>query len=105
MCVQKEVCDVSPEACEKRSKRSHLAKELFGSVKNTEETENGYLFEYLFEEPVLQQIMQFINTEPRCCPFFRFHLDVKPEDNRILFQLTGDKEVKSFLESSKFFPV
>jgi len=48
MCVQKEVCDVSPEACEKRSKRSHLAKELFGSVKNTEETENGYLFEYLF---------------------------------------------------------
>jgi len=85
--------------------RKDLAKELFGSNNNAEEVENGYRFVYVFEEPVLLQIMQFINMEPCCCPFFQFHLDVKPEENQIHFQLTGDKDVKSYLQSSKLFPV
>ena len=43
-------------------------------------------------------IAEWIALERKCCPFFRFRLDVKGKDDIVDLSLQGSEGVKKFIE-------
>jgi len=58
--------------------------------------EDGY--EMDFPVTTLELVTEFIDGERRCCPFFRFVIQVEPEAQTIQLRITGRDGVKAFLE-------
>jgi hypothetical protein len=44
------------------------------------------------------QIAAFIPSERLCCPFFTFTLEITPARGPIWLQITGNAQVKTFLQ-------
>ena len=48
-------------------------------------------------EGSLVRVAEFIELERRCCPFFRFELEVQDEGGAAWLRLTGRMGVKQFI--------
>ena len=79
------------------------AQRIFDSVQEVQELPTGYGLRLPNETDLLQTIMAFISYERLCCPFFRFGLEIEPEQGPVWLRLTGTEEVKLFLESQEWF--
>lgn len=96
----------SPFACvmdaidpEKRS--SHIAntKALFNGVREIREQDDGYAFRFDNESTDLARLMEFIELERLCCPFFGFTVVLEPEGGAVWLKLTGRDGVKAFIQA------
>jgi hypothetical protein len=79
-------------------------KRIFTAVLEVQELSTGYALRLPNETDLLQSIMNFISYERLCCPFFRFKLEVEPEQGPIWFSLTGASDIKAFLQGEGFTP-
>ena len=75
--------------------------ELFRSVQNVREVENGY--EFIFPNPdgseILARMAEFISNERRCCPFLKFTLTIDADPQPISLILTGPEGAQEFLRA------
>ena len=62
------------------------------------EIEGGYGFRYTADQ--YERVVQFIEKERRCCPFFSFNLEVTPAQGPLWLRITGGEGVKAFLQSA-----
>jgi hypothetical protein len=84
-----------------REKHIQTTIQLFQSVQNIREVENGY--EFIFPNPsgsdILNKMAEFISNERRCCPFLKFTLTIDIDPQPITLTLTGPEGTQEFLRA------
>jgi len=88
-------CDIAALTAEERGRRQVLADHLHAATHEMRERADGYAFRY--PAALLLTVTAFVALERRCCPFFRFTLDVEPNDGPLWLVITGHEDVKVFI--------
>ncbi len=89
-------CNLSgPEEFEKRRE---LAAEIFEGCRQVEELTDGYAFGFPGSTQWVNRLVDFVNSERICCPFFAFELVFEPGLGPIWLRVKGAEGVKEFIE-------
>jgi hypothetical protein len=89
-------CDLTAIAANERP--AHIGRAgrlLSAAVQERQELVDGYAFRFVADE--YADLAAFIANERLCCPFYRFVLDVSPEQGPIWLRITGGDGVKQLL--------
>lgn len=62
-----------------------------------EELEDGYVFEFDGAPETATRLVDFINAERSCCPFFLFELAFQPGERSIWLRVRGPEGTKEFV--------
>ena len=89
------VCRLDALTEVERARSAALQGELRAAMVERAELDDGWAFR-LRDGVSLPGVAEWIALERRCCPFFRFQLDVDGNDGQVWLRLTGDG-VKEFL--------
>ena len=89
------VCKVNALTPTERTRSAALLAELRAAMLERAELDDGYAFR-LRDDASLAGVAEWIALERRCCPFFRFRLDVDGDAGPVWLRLTG-AGVKDFL--------
>jgi hypothetical protein len=73
-----------------------LAQGLFSRVEETVELPDGYEFRFVSDPAILDQLLEFIAAERRCCPFLAFELAFAAHGGPLWLRLRGSPPVKAF---------
>jgi hypothetical protein len=60
---------------------------------------DGYEFEFSSDAQTYQQLVEWVDGERACCPFFDIQLRIAPERGPIVMRLTGRPGTKQFIEA------
>jgi hypothetical protein len=61
------------------------------------ETASGYSLRFPASDEILDELVQVIQMERKCCSFLRFALVVTPGDGPVWLELTGPEGTKELL--------
>lgn len=86
-------CTLTP--AELKERQAGLLQKVSRLVQEVQECEQGYA--YRFAPDHLDEVMEVIRLEHRCCAFLRFTLTVEPGDGPIRLEVTGPPGTKEFL--------
>jgi len=92
-------CVMSAIEADKRDAHLANARDLFQSVVETRELENGYAFKFTDTPDLVTRIATFIQLEKLCCPFLGFRMKVEAENGPTCLSLTGREGVKPFIQA------
>ena len=81
-----------------QERREVLKSEIFPKMIKKHELTNGYVYYFDDEKGFSEKIMELIQKEKECCPFFKFDLSILPFGKGIALQISGSEAVKGFLE-------
>src|SRR5713226_1127091 len=94
--------DEVPLACtlteSERVTRKEEVNSLFKHVQQVNELADGYALRFPGGDTWANELVQFINFERACCPFFTFALVFEPEQGSIWLHLRGREGVKGIIE-------
>lgn len=96
-------CNMTALPKEMRPVHQARLEHLATSVQEVRELSTGYGLRLPNETDLWQTLMAFLSYERLCCPFFRFMLEIEPHQGPIWLHITGDVDVKAFLQSEGFF--
>ncbi len=88
-------CDMAALTPDERDRRGELADHLHTAILEMREGADGYAFRYPAD--LLPTATAFVALERRCCPFFRFVLDLESDDGPLWLSITGRAGVKAFI--------
>lgn len=91
-------CKLAPPELQQR--KATVLKHLQEQVLMKRELENGYAFQFLGTDEVLEQLIEFIKTERACCEFFVFGLSISGDKSEIWLELTGPEGAKAFIAAA-----
>jgi len=97
----------SPFACDRlaldpAARKRHfdeLGPALGAAHKSVRELADGYEFEFAPDRTILQQVMEFVEGERLCCPFFDIEIRIEREGGSVWLRLTGREGAKQFVKS------
>lgn len=92
-------CDLSAFSDSEREAHLIDSQRLFAQVRSVRHLSNGLAFQLPNDAETLPQAARFMADERRCCPFFRFTLDVEPDGGPMWLSLSGREGVKEFLQA------
>ncbi|MGI8644621.1 MAG: hypothetical protein ACR2LS_10985 [Thermomicrobiales bacterium] len=92
----------SPVACnllgrEFAERKEAISRELFAHAEFVQELPDGYAFRFAGADPWAAKMLEFINSERQCCPFFTFEISFEPNDGPVWLRLRGSDAVKEFV--------
>jgi hypothetical protein len=90
------VCNRDGLTAAERARSAALRGALRAATVERAELSDGWAFR-LSADASLPAVAEWIALERRCCPFFRFRLDVDGETGPVWLRLTGPAGVKEFL--------
>ena len=73
--------------------------ELFAGHEEVRELDDGYSLRFPGDGPWGDAVLDFVRTERRCCPFFRFEIHFEPDSGPVWLTLGGTPEIKAFVAS------
>lgn len=79
------------------ARKEEITRELFAHVEETQERDDGYAFRFPSVSSWPGKIVEFIEAERKCCPFFRFEIVFEPNGGPMWLVLTGPAGVKEFI--------
>jgi hypothetical protein len=98
-------CNVQAIPQELRPTHQASVARILASVQEVRELPTGYALRLPNEMDILQAVVAFISYERLCCPFFRFELEVEPEQGPVWFRLSGATDVKPFVRGLGWVPL
>jgi len=90
-------CDLSALSPDQRARLREVRSQLRPIVREVRDLPDGYAFLLSAPEGSLVRVAEFIELERRCCPFFKFELEVQEEGGAAWLRLTGRTGVKQFI--------
>jgi hypothetical protein len=81
-----------------RARHSELTRQLKAGVRRTVELEDGYALELPSEGASVISAAEWATLERRCCPFFKFALELESDGGPAWLRITGREGVKRFLQ-------
>src|ERR1041385_3663849 len=97
-------CNLNAIPAEQRPFHQAHTERLMASAQEVRELPTGYAWRLPNETDLLQTVAAFISYERLCCPFFRFTLEVEPNQGPVWFSITGAVDMKAFLQSEGLVP-
>jgi DNA-binding protein Fis len=93
----------NPEAIQQSERDEHgdTVEQIFASILNVKETENGYTLQLPLETPMLNSVIQWVANERLCCSFLTFTLVIGEE---FWLELSGSAEVKDYIQAMLIKP-
>lgn len=88
----------SLDSLELAKRKAALQKEIFSLAEEVTELEDSIRFVFSTADEFSSRLIDFINLERKCCPFFWFKLDFMPEQGPIHVEIGGPKEAKEILK-------
>src|ERR1700736_6598405 len=85
-------CNLKALTPEQRTRHAKLSRDLLSGVTERRELPDGYAFRI---HAALSDVGEWIAAERKCCPFFRFRLDVSGDEEWLSIQ--GTEGVKQFI--------
>jgi len=92
-------CNIKALTPEERAHHKVLTEKLMKVRKDIVEMANGYDFQYGPGDVSLEELVDWVKAEAKCCPFFDFHIDVEHEGKLFCLRLTGEEGVKAFIRN------
>ena len=93
------ICNINAIPADDRPRYNKLVKSIIQAIDGKRELPDGYAFRLSSERITAQQIVEWINLERSCCPFFGFEVHWEKENGPISLFLTGREGVKAFILS------
>ena len=94
---------IAPSCKLTTSELQQLKSTVIGRLKKqviqTKELANGFAFKFTGTDQMLDELIEYIKTERRCCDFFTFNLSIKGDQSEIWLELSGAEGTKDFLKS------
>jgi hypothetical protein len=88
-------------------KKELVKKEIFSQVKEVEETDDGYIFSFVYSGDLYLKTTDYIIVEKDCCPFFNFDFSIPTKSKNFTLKISGSSEakemIKMFVEEIKKF--
>lgn len=89
------VCTLTPDTM--RTRRAALLSGLVLRANQREDTAEGYRFVFPASTEMLRAITDMIDAERQCCRWLRFRLDVPPDSEGLVLDLSGPPGAREFL--------
>src|SRR3989442_12188710 len=96
-------CDLSALSSDQRARLMEVQSELRPMVREVRDLPDGYAFLLSAPEGSLVRVAEFIELERRCCPFFKFELEVQEEGGAAWLRLKARAGVKRFIAAQLGF--
>lgn len=93
-------CDFTAIPEDERERHAENAEAVFEAIETHKELAEGYAFKLPTETDIIGKTGSFIARERLCCPFFTFELTVEANEGPVWLKLTGDQEVKQYIEDT-----
>ena len=95
-------CSLSdPDVAERRR---DLTRDVFGGALKVQTLEDGYEFVFPGSTSWATRLVEVINAERACCPFFAFELCFEPGGGPILLRVRGPEGTKVFVQTELLEP-
>ena len=82
-------CSLLDEDLLKR--QEDLKVRIFSKVTNRIEKKNGIVYYFDFEKVMLADVLEFVQKEKECCPFFKFDISILPFKQGLAIQIGGSE--------------
>lgn len=92
------VCNIGAIPREMRSTHARLTQAIIQAIDDKKELPDGYAFRLAPGKITGQQLVEWIDLERKCCPFFGFEICWEKENGPLSLHLTGDDGVKALIE-------
>ena len=89
------VCTLTPETA--RTRRAALLPGLALRASQREETADGYRFVFPASTEMLRAITEVIDAERQCCRWLNIRLEVRPDLDGFVLDLSGPAGAREFL--------
>jgi hypothetical protein len=95
-------CDLDALSRDERARRSDVASRVSGRFREVRETSDGYAARLDPDPELMQEALDWLLLERRCCPFLRLELHFEPSIGPAWLQFGGGPGVKEFLTAAGF---
>lgn len=76
-----------------------LKKELFSEVQKREETTEGIIYYFKDDAHLLESVMEHVQIEKRCCPFFQFDISILPFNQGFALKISSSEEALKMMKN------
>jgi len=90
--VFKGVISCSLNSEELLERKAYLKELIMSKVERKEIQANAHVYYFEDDPKLLQDLMEFVQKEKACCPFFKFDLSILPFEKGLALQISGSKE-------------
>lgn len=94
------VCDLTAIPADVREQHLAIAPRIFLAAQEICDLPDGYAFRLPNEADMFMTLAHFVENERRCCPFYRFGLEVEPNGGALWLRLTGSEDAKQLLRQA-----
>lgn len=88
----------SLDSLELVKRKMELQENIFRQAEEVIELEDSFRFVFNTSTDFSSRLIEFINLERDCCPFFSFKLDFMPYQGPVILEIGGPKEAKEMLK-------
>lgn len=93
-------CNLDALTAPERERRAVLAARVRAGALSRDETDDGYRLRLRSDASLLDDVLELIALERRCCPFLELGLVFAPGNGPVHLELRGGEGVKDFLAAS-----
>lgn len=90
-------CNINGIPPQERGRYGRLVEALRHVIKERRELPDGYAFKMDTRQINTTQLVEWIELERLCCPFFGFQVHWDPQNRAVWLHLTGAEGVKDFI--------
>jgi hypothetical protein len=90
------VCTLTDKELQER--RKNVLQKTAQSLIEVRELRDGFAYKFPAKNAVLQDLINVINLERKCCPFLNFRL-VEAQNDFVSLELTGREGIKEMLKA------
>ena len=94
----KTICTLTQNELSRRI--DEINEQIMDKIILVKEHDSGFEFYCEPSEKLAQSILNFINSERKCCKSLRFELCFEPEDGNIILRITGPGGTKETIDSA-----
>jgi hypothetical protein len=90
-------CNINGIPPQERARYGRLVEELRHAIEERRELPDGYAFQINSGQIGTGKLVEWVELERRCCPFFGFEVRWDQQKGSIWLHLTGPEGVKDFI--------
>jgi hypothetical protein len=90
-------CNINGIPPQERARYGQLVEALRHAIQKRRELPDGYAFQMDTKQIGTDQLVEWIELERKCCPFFGFEIRWTPQNGAVWLNLTGPEGVKDFI--------
>ena len=95
-------CDLGALSGEERTRRSTVMARVSARFREVRETSDGYAARLDADPQLVQDALDWLLLERRCCSFLRLELRFEPSAGPVWLRFSGGPGVKEFLGAAGF---